>query len=87
MQRRQQRVLQQLREPLPSGWEARLTPNGKIYYANHSTRMTQWTRPTAPAEPAIDNEDAASVLAMNMENYERRSLLVTDLNLSEGVVP
>eukprot|EP00730_Choanoeca_flexa_P003128 TRINITY_DN11298_c0_g2_i2.p1 TRINITY_DN11298_c0_g2~~TRINITY_DN11298_c0_g2_i2.p1 ORF type:complete len:1142 (+),score=186.40 TRINITY_DN11298_c0_g2_i2:53-3478(+) len=79
-QRRQMRMMQQLREPLPSGWEARLTPNGKVYYANHLTRTTQWKRPTSPAQPAVETEDTASVLALDMENYERRSLLVTDFN-------
>lgn len=58
-------VLEQLREPLPSGWvhrcdlwfvsllycrwEARLTQSGQVYYANHVTRKTQWNRPTAEA--------------------------------------
>ncbi|KAL8931730.1 MAG: hypothetical protein Q9216_007093 [Gyalolechia sp. 2 TL-2023] len=26
-------------------WEARRTPKGEIYYVNHTTRTTQWTRP------------------------------------------
>lgn len=35
--------------PLPEGWEDRRTPDGRIYYVNHVTRTTQWSRPTQPA--------------------------------------
>eukprot|EP00752_Nemacystus_decipiens_P004462 g4075.t1 len=32
--------------PLPAGWEARTTANGRPYYVCHHTRTTQWERPT-----------------------------------------
>ncbi|CAL1526012.1 unnamed protein product [Lymnaea stagnalis] len=34
------------RQPLPPGWEHQTDPSGKVYYVNHSTRTTQWNRPT-----------------------------------------
>ena len=33
-------------EKLPSGWEARTDDQGRTYYVNHVTEMTQWERPT-----------------------------------------
>uniref|UniRef100_A0A914UX67 WW domain-containing oxidoreductase n=1 Tax=Plectus sambesii TaxID=2011161 RepID=A0A914UX67_9BILA len=32
-------------DELPGGWEERTTPNGRVYYANHAERSTQWTHP------------------------------------------
>ncbi|CAN0543119.1 unnamed protein product, partial [Ectocarpus sp. 12 AP-2014] len=37
--------------PLPSGWSAKTTATGKVYYENHVTKKTSWERPTAPAAP------------------------------------
>lgn len=38
--------------PLPPGWEARKTPDGRRYYANHSTKQTSWQRPASmPRRP------------------------------------
>ncbi|KAF4480058.1 atrophin-1 interacting 2 (WW domain containing E3 ubiquitin ligase 2) [Fusarium agapanthi] len=34
--------------PLPTGWESRLTPDGQIYYVNHTDQTTSWTKPVAP---------------------------------------
>ncbi|XP_055533569.1 E3 ubiquitin-protein ligase SMURF1 [Wyeomyia smithii] len=34
---------------LPAGWEERLTQAGRVYYVNHVTKTTQWSRPTEPA--------------------------------------
>jgi hypothetical protein len=31
---------------LPAGWEAKQTPEGKPYYVNHRTKVTQWHAPT-----------------------------------------
>ena len=36
-------------ERIPEGWEDRRTPDGRVYYVNHVTRTTQWSRPTQPA--------------------------------------
>ncbi|KAF9169539.1 hypothetical protein BGX21_000225 [Mortierella sp. AD011] len=31
--------------PLPAGWEQRLTPEGRAYYVDHTTRSTTWVDP------------------------------------------
>ena len=31
--------------PLPGGWEEKYSPDGRVYYVNHNTQTTQWTRP------------------------------------------
>lgn len=30
---------------LPAGWEERKTMSGRVYYVNHNTKTTQWSRP------------------------------------------
>jgi len=42
-------VTEQRQSPLPDGWEDRRTPDGRVYYVNHVTKTTQWSRPTQPA--------------------------------------
>lgn len=32
-------------KPLPADWELKKTPEGNIYYVNHTTRTTHWTYP------------------------------------------
>lgn len=32
-------------EPLPSGWERRVQPDGRVYFVNHKNRTTQWEDP------------------------------------------
>lgn len=47
-----------LKDELPAGWEERLTQTGRVYYVNHVTKTTQWSRPTEPAgslPPALTN--------------------------------
>ncbi|KAG6900049.1 hypothetical protein C0993_003680 [Termitomyces sp. T159_Od127] len=34
--------------PLPSGWEMRLTSNGRVYFVDHNTRTTTWDDPRLP---------------------------------------
>ncbi|EDQ84972.1 uncharacterized protein MONBRDRAFT_39019, partial [Monosiga brevicollis MX1] len=74
-------TLQLLRESLPTGWEARLSPGGEVYYANHITRTTQWQKPTEEAEASVDEAQNASI--RRLESYERRSLLVSDLDVQQ----
>lgn len=31
--------------PLPSGWEQKQAPDGRLYYVHHATKSTQWERP------------------------------------------
>ncbi|XP_060527932.1 E3 ubiquitin-protein ligase HECW2 isoform X2 [Cylas formicarius] len=38
-------VLNGNEEPLPPSWEARMDSHGRVFYIDHSTRTTSWTRP------------------------------------------
>ncbi|GMH51021.1 hypothetical protein TrST_g8569 [Triparma strigata] len=45
-------------QPLPAGWEMKMTAQGQPYYVNHNTQTTQWTRPVyraaaAPQRPGM----------------------------------
>ncbi|XP_059470031.1 E3 ubiquitin-protein ligase SMURF2 [Neocloeon triangulifer] len=40
-------------DALPDGWEERRTQNGRLYYVNHNTRTTQWSRPLRPQNNII----------------------------------
>ncbi|KAI8866511.1 HECT-domain-containing protein [Ramicandelaber brevisporus] len=35
--------------PLPSGWEMRLTAQGRVYYVDHHTKTTSWDDPRLPS--------------------------------------
>jgi E3 ubiquitin-protein ligase NEDD4 len=39
--------------PLPSGWEMRLTTQGRVYFVDHTTRTTTWDDPRLPS--AVDD--------------------------------
>ena len=43
--------------PLPSGWEMRLTSTGRIYFVDHSSRITTWDDPRLPT--AVDDNAPA----------------------------
>ncbi|KAL3268430.1 hypothetical protein HHI36_007541, partial [Cryptolaemus montrouzieri] len=36
-------------EPLPPSWEARMDSHGRVFYIDHATRTTSWTRPRGNA--------------------------------------
>ena len=41
-----------IEEDLPAGWEVIRTSDGRVYYINHNTRTTSWTKPSLePAPP------------------------------------
>ncbi|XP_060844747.1 E3 ubiquitin-protein ligase Su(dx)-like [Rhopalosiphum padi] len=43
---------------LPNGWEKRVQPDGRCYFVNHKSRITQWEDPrTQGTELIIDNSD------------------------------
>lgn len=49
-------------EDLPPGWEERRTENGRLYYVNHLSRSTQWTKPQVSGKsrsktPRVVNDD------------------------------
>ena len=46
--------------PLPGGWEERRTPKGRLYYVNHNTRSTTWTRPSSESNKDGETNTAGS---------------------------
>lgn len=42
--------------PLPTGWAMRKTKEGRVYYVNHLTKTTQWTRPTPDPATVVEEE-------------------------------
>jgi len=47
--------------PLPDGWQMLRDTNGRVFYANHTTKTTQWNRPVAASCP--DEYKAPPVIA------------------------
>lgn len=43
-------------DELPTGWEERATPEGRVFYANHNHAKTQWTHPTTGKSKRIAGE-------------------------------
>ncbi|KAK3578962.1 hypothetical protein CHS0354_034751 [Potamilus streckersoni] len=43
-------------DEVPPGWEERVTLSGKVYYANHESKSTQWTHPTTGKRKTIKGE-------------------------------
>ncbi|KAI0237295.1 E3 ubiquitin-protein ligase NEDD4 [Lamellibrachia satsuma] len=40
-------------EPLPPGWEERRDDFGRVFYVNHSSRTTQWERPSISGQSEL----------------------------------
>ncbi|OWR44915.1 ubiquitin protein ligase [Danaus plexippus plexippus] len=43
---------------LPSGWERRVQPDGRVYYVNHKNRTTQWEDPRTQGQEISSLEEA-----------------------------
>ncbi|KAJ8966678.1 hypothetical protein NQ317_004660 [Molorchus minor] len=43
--------------PLPSGWERRVQPEGRVYFVNHKNRTTQWEDPRTQGQEISDVEE------------------------------
>ena len=43
-------------DPLPPGWERRTDHLGRMYYVDHNTRSTTWTRPSN--DPSVQRQNA-----------------------------
>lgn len=43
-------------DELPPGWEERTTLDGKVYYANHESKSTQWTHPRTGKKKKVAGE-------------------------------
>uniref|UniRef100_A0A146M3E5 E3 ubiquitin-protein ligase n=1 Tax=Lygus hesperus TaxID=30085 RepID=A0A146M3E5_LYGHE len=42
--------------PLPSGWEKRVQPDGRVYFVNHKNRTTQWEDPRTQGQEVGSDE-------------------------------
>ena len=78
-------AMQTLASELPPGWEMRVTPSGRTYYAHHTSRATQWERPAAPmSPPEVFNSDGFASPPLTPQEdraqYSRRSLLAQQLH-------
>lgn len=51
--------------PLPSGWERRLDHLNRIYYVDHNSRSTTWTRPSAQPEASSSTMPSRNENASN----------------------
>lgn len=47
-------------DSLPEGWEERRTGNGRVYYVNHTTKSSQWDRPTVIATQQLNGNHVAN---------------------------
>lgn len=56
------------RNSLPEGWEERKTGDGRVYFVNHVTKTTQWSRPTQPAS-MIQLSNTATSNVKNTTEY------------------
>ncbi|CAM9496462.1 unnamed protein product, partial [Ectocarpus sp. 8 AP-2014] len=54
--------------PLPPGWGRSVTPNGELYYVNHVTKTTTWSRPQWTAGSDGDEESIHGDGARNPES-------------------
>ncbi|XP_054164950.1 WW domain-containing oxidoreductase-like [Oppia nitens] len=43
-------------DELPNGWEQRITLDGKVYFANHQLKATQWTHPLTGKRKRVTGE-------------------------------
>ncbi|XP_056646971.1 E3 ubiquitin-protein ligase Su(dx) [Diorhabda sublineata] len=43
--------------PLPSGWERRVQPEGRVYFVNHKNRTTQWEDPRTQGQEISEVEE------------------------------
>ncbi|KAJ2577019.1 hypothetical protein GGH19_001662, partial [Coemansia sp. RSA 1807] len=57
--------------PLPSGWEQRLTPEGRPYFVNHIARTTTWDDPRSRSAQAPSSNRAAAVAGIAGQTASR----------------
>ena len=68
--------------PLPTGWEQRFDQNGRIYYIDHISKTTTWTRPVVRSSSDADAESGASPLP---EGQSRNSAAARTENVDRFV--
>ncbi|XP_042200590.1 peptidyl-prolyl cis-trans isomerase NIMA-interacting 1 [Callorhinchus milii] len=60
-------------EPLPSGWEKRMSRNtGQIYYFNHMSNQSQWERPTGSDSGGGEHDKVRCSHLLVKHNQSRR---------------
>ena len=52
--------------PLPEGWEERVHTDGRIFFIDHNTRITQWE------DPRISNPQIAGQAVPYSRDYKRK---------------
>ncbi|KAJ2675579.1 hypothetical protein IWW42_001001 [Coemansia sp. RSA 1085] len=57
--------------PLPSGWEQRLTPEGRPYFVNHIARTTTWDDPRTRSNQAPSANRATAVAGIAGQTASR----------------
>lgn len=71
-------------DPLPNGWEQRFDQNGRIYYIDHISKTTTWTRPLVPSNSTttttISPEATTSTRRLSRSSNES----TTDRNVSSA---
>uniref|UniRef100_A0A3P9BHZ7 HECT-type E3 ubiquitin transferase n=1 Tax=Maylandia zebra TaxID=106582 RepID=A0A3P9BHZ7_9CICH len=66
-------------EPLPSGWERRVDPMGRVYYVDHITRTTTWQRPTQESVRNYEEwQHQRSQLQGAMQQFNQRFIYGVD---------
>lgn len=67
--------------PLPGGWERRMDHLGRMYYVDHNTRSTTWTRPVR--EAAANTATAADNSARDRQAHAQRATADDFLNAGD----
>lgn len=52
--------------PLPEGWEERVHSDGRIFFIDHNTRVTQWE------DPRLSNPNIAGIAVPYSRDYKQK---------------
>jgi hypothetical protein len=71
--------------PLPLGWEAMMTDDGRTYYVDHIHRCTTWEHPCRPHGDEDDEDQGRGGSSSSRESSAGRQYITTPINnSSEG---
>lgn len=65
----------EVEEALPAGWEARVDSHGRIFYIDHSNKVTTWNRPTGVKKGHPVLQRVPSISHSDRRNMDHRSVL------------
>ncbi|XP_045216399.2 E3 ubiquitin-protein ligase NEDD4-like isoform X2 [Mercenaria mercenaria] len=74
-------VQEQPLEPLPPGWEEKRDATGRRYYVNHTSRRTQWARPSPGA-----SDTGTSTSESTRSHHPRSSRTGSSIAQSESTI-